>query len=161
MMPPEFSAIPGAQGYQQSNPSVFATVALLGALETFELSGGIHKLRQKSVRLTGYLEKRLRKLEYFVEKYDKDGPSSRTRFFTIITPKKPDERGAQLSLLFYPPQSGTIQKIEKALKARGVIADERQPDVIRFAPNPLYNTFQDCLVAANALDEAFKELDSP
>jgi len=160
MMPPEFSPIIGAQGFQQSNPSVLATVSLLGSLETFELAGGIVKLRQKSIRLTAYLEKLLRKSEYFIENYEK-GNSEENPCFTIITPKEPGERGAQLSLLFYPPLGGAMQKVDDALKARGVIGDERQPDVIRLAPNPLYNSFQDCLATATALEEAFKGLHTP
>ncbi|KIJ23873.1 hypothetical protein M422DRAFT_195399, partial [Sphaerobolus stellatus SS14] len=155
LMPPEFSPVPGAKGYAQSNPSVFATISLLGSLETFEQVGGITDLRARSVRLTGYLERLLRESKYFVETSD---DNSKRLSFTIITPKNPGERGAQLSLLFYPSRSGVMQKIDEGLKERGVIGDERQPDVIRLAPNPFYNSFRDCKCAAVALKEAFDEI---
>lgn len=154
-MPPDFSPIRGAQGFQQSNPSVLATVSLLGALEVFQNAGGIEKLRAKSIRLTGFLEKLLRESKYFVGN-DKIG--SGAPGFALITPADPEARGAQLSLLFLPPQSGIMQRIFESLKRRGVIGDERQPDVIRLAPMPLYNTFEDCGRAAEAVNEAFSEL---
>lgn len=154
-MPPIFSPIPGAKGFAQSNPSVLATVCLLASLELFREAGGINKLREKSIRLTGYLEKLFRRSKYFV-----DGPiGTQTKpCFTIVTPSHPEERGAQLSLLFAP--SGVMQKIDNELKLRGVIGDERRPDVIRLTPAPLYNTFQDCQKAAIALEESFQELQS-
>lgn len=151
-MPPIFSPIRGAQGYAQSNPSVLATVSLLGALQTCEEAGGLSKLRGKSVRLTSYLERHLQRSKYYID----IGQTPLFPSFTIITPREPSERGAQLSLLFFP--AGVMQRIDQALKERGIIGDERHPDVIRLAPTPLYNTFQDCKAAALALEEAFLAL---
>jgi len=164
-MPSEFSPIRGAQGFAQSNPSVLATVSLLGSLQTFEDAGGIAKLRKKSIRLTRYLDSLLRASKYFVEKIGIDavqtGVSLAEPRFTIITPVTPEDRGAQLSLLFLPPESGVMQRIHDLLKRRGIIGDERRPDVIRLAPAPLYNTLEDCRTAAEVLNEAFKELERP
>lgn len=159
-MPPEFSPIRGAQGFAQSNPSVLATVSLLGSLQTFEDAGGIDKLRKKSIRLTRYLDDLLRASKYFVEigtDVVQTDASVTKPCFTIITPVTPEDRGAQLSLLYLPPESGVMQRIHDLLKRRGIIGDERQPDVIRLAPVPLYNTFENCRTAAEGLNEAFKE----
>lgn len=78
--------------------------------------------------------------------------------FTIITPPEPSARGAQLSLLFLPPGSGTMQRVFDGLKARGVIGDERRPDVIRLAPAPLYNTVAEVERCVAALEEAMSAL---
>jgi len=156
MMPPDFAPIRGAQGFAQSNPSVLATVSLLGSLQVFEEAGGIVPLRSKSIRLTAHLDQLLRKSKYFRELSDL-GLSP--PHFRIITPNDAESRGAQLSLLFFPSSCGIMQKVVQALKLRGVIGDERQPDVIRLAPTPLYNTFEDCRRAVVALEEAFDELD--
>lgn len=152
-MPPIFSPIPGAKGFAQSNPAVLATACLLGSLEVFNEAGGIQNLRAKSIRLTSYLDKLFRASKFFV-----GGPiDGETKpCFTIITPLNAEERGAQLSLLFAP--MGVMQKIDNALKLRGVIGDERRPDVIRLTPTPLYNTFQDCRKAVIALENSFEEL---
>jgi kynureninase len=161
-MPPQFSPIRGAQGYAQSNPSALATVSLLGSLKTFEIAGGIHKLRQKSIRLTGYLDRLLRASTFFLAYSGTDVAQAGTSLvdprFTIITPATPEDRGAQLSLLFFPSQSGVMERVDELLKQRGIVGDERRPDVIRLAPNPLYNTFEDCQAAAEGLNEALRAL---
>ncbi|KAF8574487.1 kynureninase [Ramaria rubella] len=161
LMPPRFNPIRGAQGFAQSNPSVFAIASLLGSLQVFQDAGGFEKLRAKSIRLTSYLEQRLRDSKYFLEAGSGGSPTfvnSTNPCFTIITPSLFSERGSQLSLLFFPAQSGIMQKIDSLLKRQGVVGDERQPDVIRLAPNALYNTFDDCMRAALALDKAFQGL---
>lgn len=75
--------------------------------------------------------------------------------FTIITPHDPENRGAQLSLLVLPPRQGVMQNLFAGLKDFGVLGDEREPDVIRLAPTPLYNTLEDCEEAASALNKVF------
>ena len=160
-MPPKFAPIPGAQGFQQSNPSALSTVALLGALEVFRDAGGVDRLRPKSIRLTGYLETLLRASRYFLNVDDSTThgiASSVDPRFTIITPATLEARGAQLSLLFLPSEDNIALRIFDSLKKHGVIGDERQPDVIRLSPAPLYNTFADCQRAAEALNRAFEEL---
>lgn len=161
-MPPIFSPITGAQGFQQSNPSVLALASLLGSLETLKEAGMMGPVRERSLQLTGALEKLLKQSKYFVpasevlRQYTRLG--STTPGFTIITPAEPSSRGAQLSLLFLPAGSGIMQKVFNNLVSCGVIGDERQPDVIRLAPAPLYNTLEDCENAAKFLDRAIESL---
>ncbi|KAG1877887.1 pyridoxal phosphate-dependent transferase [Suillus subalutaceus] len=171
-MPPRFSAIPGAQGFQQSNPSVLATVSLLGSLQIFKEVGMMGPLRKRSLRLTSELEMRLMKSRFYVpinevsaqcllqdEMNGKDGTAQQGQpGFTIITPRNPDSRGSQLSLLFLPPNSDVMDRVFSALSAMGVVGDERKPDVIRLTPAPLYNTLGDCERAASCLEEAFEGL---
>lgn len=167
-MPPKFSAIPGAQGYQQSNPSVLATVSLLGSLQVFKEVGMMEPLRERSVLLTGYLESLLVRSAFYVaanlvaEKYPHEAEEKRAQepqpAFTIITPHAPESRGAQLSLLFLPAGSGIMQEVFDYLLSKGVVGDERKPDIVRLAPTPLYNTKLDCERAALALEEGFQTL---
>ena len=159
-MPPKFSAIPGAQGFQQSNPSVLAVIALLGALEVFRDAGGMAPLRARSLRLTGYLEELLQKSKYWIPpdragQLDTDSDESKKAFgLTIITPTDPAARGSQLSLAFIPLGGKLMPKVLECLEARGVIGDSRKPDVIRLAPCALYNSFEDVERAAAVLEEA-------
>lgn len=156
-MPPVFVPIRGAQGFQQSNPTVLSTAALLGSLQVFEAYGGIRALREHSLGLTGFLDSLLQQSKYFlpIERTAEASPEPR---FTIITPNEKDSRGAQLSLLFLPENSGIMQKVSGHLKANGVIGDERNPNVIRLTPVPLYNTKEDCTKAVEALNRAFELL---
>ncbi|KAK9454648.1 pyridoxal phosphate-dependent transferase [Dipodascopsis uninucleata] len=122
----EYNLLPGAAGFQLSNPSVLDTVSLLGSLEEFS-KYSMSILRKKSVKLTGYLESLL--ISLFPDKP-----------FTILTPSESDQRGCQLSLLFKP---GIMDSVFKYLSDNGVTVDERRPDVIRVAPTPLYNSYSD------------------
>lgn len=125
-------------------------------------------LRERSVLLTGYLESLLIKSAFYVaanlvtEKYPPGGDETQAQkanpAFTIITPHTPGLRGAQLSLLFLPMESGVMQEVLDHLLSRGVVGDERKPDVIRLTPTPLYNTKLDCERAALALEEGFQSL---
>lgn len=87
------------------------------------------ELRQKSIKLTAYLE--------FLLLKDTD---DETRLFEIITPSDPNARGAQLSLLLKP---GLLNKVAERLQDAGIICDKREPGVVRAAPTPLYNTFSE------------------
>jgi kynureninase len=162
-MPPQFSAIPGAQGFQQSNPSVLATVALLGALELFRAAGGMQPLRTRSLRLTGHLERLLQQSAFWIAP-DVAGEVERQQEardvfgFTIITPADPAARGSQLSLVFFPAGGRTMPKVMDALAQRGVVGDSRKPDVIRLAPCALYNTFEDAERAVEVLEEVLTGL---
>lgn len=157
-MPPVFSPITGAQGFQQSNPSTLTLASLLGSLEVLKKAGMMIPVRERSLQLTGALEGLLKQSKYFVptsevpERYTRSHSTSPG--FTIITPEDPSSRGAQLSLLFLPVGSGVMEKVFDRLISYGVIGDERQPDVVRLAPNPLYNTLEDCQNAAKYLNEA-------
>ena len=134
LMGPDFDAIPGAEGWQLSNPPILSMAAVRASMEIFD-EVGMEQLREKSIRLTGYLEFLLdRRLKSRVN---------------IITPKNPDERGCQLSLVI--PGGG--KKIFNDLSERGVVCDWREPDVIRVAPAPLYNTFQDVYGFVETLEQ--------
>jgi kynureninase len=167
-MPPKFSPILGAQGFQQSNPSVLAIASLLGSLQIFKEAGMMRPLRQRSLKLTAALEDFIVKSKYFVPLHQvakrypphrngKDDSPEKPGF-TIITPREPESRGAQLSLLFLPTGTGLMRQVFTALSSRGVIGDEREPDVIRLTPAPLYNSIKDCERAALYLDDAFDTL---
>lgn len=145
-MPAVFDATPGAAGFQMSNPSVFSIMPLMASLQVWQealnssSNGGFGRIRAKSELLTAYLEKLLTTAGHYIAPSDAhqyDGPPA----FTIITPSTAKERGAQLSLLFLPIGSGVMQSIQELLQKKGIVADERKPDVIRLAPVPLYNTF--------------------
>jgi kynureninase len=155
-MPPDFDPIPGAAGFQMSNPSVLAVISLHGALQVTQeaISGdGLVKLRNKSELLTAYLEKLLTSTGHYIKLEDAegyDGPPG----FTIITPTAINQRGAQLSLLFLPRGKEIMEAVAQFLSEAGVIGDERKPDVLRLAPVPLYNTFADVREAAAAVFNA-------
>lgn len=128
-MGPRFKPIPGAEGWQLSNPPILSLAAVRASLDVFRAAGFMMPLREKSLRLTGYLEWLLREeLGARIE---------------IITPGDPNQRGAQLSLTVKADRySG--RDLFKHLEASGVTVDWREPDVIRVAPVPLYNSFEDC-----------------
>jgi len=155
-MPSVFDPIPGAQGFQQSNPSALAVSTLLGSLQVFEKAGGMKPIRTKSVAATGYLEALLKSSPYYVELSQVAVTSELA--FTIITPSEIESRGAQLSLLFLPIGSKIMPTIFQSMMKRGVIGDERNPDVIRLAPAPLYSSFRDCKLAAEIMNKVFSEL---
>jgi kynureninase len=144
-MIPEFQPSEGASGYQTSNPSFLTTVSLLGSLEVFESAGGVDVLREKSVLLTGYLEKLL--LTQLHDQFE-------AGLIYIITPSEINERGCQLSLEF----PNKMMEVFNALGARGVIVDDRKPTVIRVAPTPLYNTFKDCYTFVQVLEQVMNNI---
>ncbi len=115
----------GAASWQQSNAPVFNMVAHNAALDIYE-KAGMKQLREKSLMLTAYMEFLLRQITHLP--------------FDIITPSEPERRGCQLSLLF----KDRGREVFEALTHHGVVADWREPNVIRIAPVPLYNTFEDC-----------------
>ncbi|KAI8826180.1 pyridoxal phosphate-dependent transferase [Fimicolochytrium jonesii] len=119
-----FAPIPSALSFRVSNPSVLATVSLLGSLRVFAQTT-MEDIRAKSVLLTGYLE-------VLLDALDSDR-------FTQLTPRDPAARGCQLSLLFR--EEGVMMKVFEALCRQAVIVDERKPDVVRVSPAPLYNTY--------------------
>ncbi len=124
----------GAASWQMSNAPVFNMVAHNASLDIFD-KAGMKELQAKSRRLTGYLEFLLKKLTNLS--------------FEIITPSDPEQRGCQLSLLF--AEKG--REVFDALSANGVIADWREPNVIRVAPVPLYNTFEDVYMLYQIMSE--------
>lgn len=124
LMEHEFKPIPTVENWQLSNPPIFQLASLRASLDIFK-EAGMPALREKSEKLTGYLE-------YLIEQ--KSGGS-----IEIITPKDKNQRGCQLSLR--AKHEG--KKLHRKLVSNGVVCDWREPDVIRVAPVPLYNTFND------------------
>ena len=167
-MLPNFSPTRGAQGYQQSNPSVLATVSLLGSLQIFKKAGMMQRLRKRSIQLTAMLETLLVQSRFFVPlqeitaRYPETKEGSVTvgkPGFTIITPSDPEARGAMLSLLILPVTEPEIMgKVFSTLMSFGVVGDKREPSVIRLSPAPLFNSLDDCQRAANAVGKAFELL---
>lgn len=121
-----FMAMPGVDGWQLSNHPVLPGAVLLASLEIFQ-QAGLKNLYTKSSSLTGYLE-------YLLNRIDADHKK-----FIILTPADTKARGCQLSI--FMKQKG--KKVFDALTQAGVIADWREPNVIRVAPVPLYNSFED------------------
>jgi kynureninase len=131
-MGPEFKAIPGAEGWQLSNPPILQLAALRASLELFD-EAGMQAIRDKGDRLTGFLEFLLDRI-----------PGRPAR---IITPRDPCSRGSQLSLRVAGDPRGLLGNLAHA----GVICDFREPDIIRAAPAPLYNRFEDVWTFAQIL----------
>ena len=89
-------------------------------------AGGMPPLRQKSLKLTAYLEFLLKK--------------ELGSHIDIFTPPNPEERGAQISVIF---NTGDIDDIFDRLQASGIVSDQRKPNIMRLSPAPLYNSFCD------------------
>ena len=134
-MGPDFHPMEGAEGWQLSNPPVLALAPLRASMEIFA-EAGLDALRAKSVALTGYLEFLLRK--------------KMSSEFSIITPAEETRRGAQLSLRL----SRRRREICDRLAAVGVIGDWREPDILRVAPVPLYNSYTDVFEFAQRFSAA-------
>ncbi|PKS13308.1 hypothetical protein jhhlp_000079 [Lomentospora prolificans] len=132
----------GAAGFQISNPSIIDITSVIASLEIYELAGGIDALREKSKRLTAYLENLLNNM-----------PREQRALFKQITSTNPDDRGAQLSLRLCP---GLLSTVMEELEKEAVFVDERKPNVIRVAPAPLYNTFEDCFNFVEVFTKALK-----
>tara|TARA_R110000850_G_scaffold16697_6_gene51844 strand:+ start:35942 stop:37210 length:1269 start_codon:yes stop_codon:yes gene_type:complete len=133
----EFDVLPGAEGWQLSNPPILSMAAIRASLDIFE-EAGFENILAKQKQLTGYLE--------FLLHYLKNDRVS------IITPSNPEERGCQLSLAVKDADRSLHDKLTKA----GVISDWREPDVIRVAPAPLYNSFEDAFLMVERLKKCLE-----
>jgi kynureninase len=132
-MEPDFVPHSGAEGWAVSTPPVLALAPLRASLRQFDRVG-LDELRERSMRMTGYLEQLLDEV-------------SLTRRLHLMSPRDPSERGCQLSI-------ATEDARDRAARLRrehGVVCDFREPDVLRLAPAPLYSTYHDCWRAAAAL----------
>jgi len=123
-----YEPIPTAESWQVSNPSMLTMAALRASLDVFQRAGGMGPLRAKSERQVTYLDQLLEAL-----------PGNRV---ISLTPKAMAERGCQFALRITDPNHEG-KKVFAALEEQGVAADWREPDVIRVAPVPLYNSFED------------------
>ncbi|MFT5635533.1 MAG: kynureninase [Cognaticolwellia sp.] len=142
LMENSFEAMQGAEGWQISNAPVMGMAILKASLDIFD-EAGIQRLREKSVMLTSYLEFIFNDV---VSKY----PNFQIE---IITPTDPKKRGAQLSIKLIGTDKTFFDELTKA----GVISDFRSPDVIRVAPAPLYNSFEDVYQFGNTLHSLLSE----
>jgi kynureninase len=133
-MLPDFDPMPGADSWQLSNPPILQLAALRASLDIFE-EAGMDRLREKSDKLTAFME-------YLIEGI----PSENIK---LITPKNPNDRGAQLSIRVIGADKSLFDELTKS----GVMADWRSPDVIRLAPTPLYNTYEDVFLFCDLLKE--------
>jgi kynureninase len=127
-MAPEFQPMSGAEGWQLSNPSIVTLAVLRASMDIFQ-EAGMDRLREKSARLTSYLEFLLGEL------FKQRG----TRHFWVVTPPESKRRGAQISI-------GIRNKgkmLCESLNHMGVFGDWREPDTFRVAPVPLYNSYRD------------------
>ncbi len=129
---PEFVPASGAEGWQVSNPPILAMAPVAASYAMFD-EVGMSPLRAKSLLLSGYLR-------YLIDQLS-------PRRFEIITPSDPAERGCQLSIVV----RDRPRELLSALQAEGVICDYREPDVIRAAPVPMYNTFHEVWAFAQIL----------
>jgi kynureninase len=120
----EFNQLPGAEGWQLSNPPILSMAAIKASLDLFN-DVGIDKLTAKSKKLTGYFEFLLNELGNDI--------------ISIISPSNPNERGCQLSIQV----KNADKTLHNKLTEVGIISDWREPDVIRCAPVPFYNSFED------------------
>ncbi|WP_114239246.1 kynureninase [Dyella sp. C9] len=134
-MGPEFVPTYGADGWQLSNPPILALAPLRVSLEIFRRAG-MERLREKSLRLTGYLE-------WLVQ-------SQLADVLEVVTPADPQRRGAQLSIRVLGGRERGRSLFEYLME-HGIIGDWREPDVIRISPTPLYNRFADGLAFAEAV----------
>ncbi|KAJ8393784.1 hypothetical protein AAFF_G00056990 [Aldrovandia affinis] len=128
----EMDLVPGVGGFRISNQPILLVCPLQASLEIFSQTS-MPALRQKSRLLTAYLESLIQHY------YARDEAQPHLPSVRIITPPAPEERGCQLSLCFSVPIRAVFQELER----RGVACDMREPNVLRIAPVPLYNSFSD------------------
>ncbi|CAM1348973.1 MULTISPECIES: kynureninase [Tenacibaculum] len=119
-----FDVMAGAEGWQLSNPPILSMAAIKASLDMFN-EVGMEALREKSEKLTGYFE-------FLINEINSDD-------IKIITPSNPKERGCQLSIQV----KNADKSLHKKLTENNIITDWREPDVIRCAPVPMYNSFED------------------
>lgn len=143
LMEPGSNPLKGAEGWQLSNAPVLGMAAHLASLDIFD-QAGMEAIGEKRDKLTAYLE-------FVITSISEKNKEKVT--FEIITPKNPKYRGAQLSILIH----GKGKSLFDALSNEGIIADWREPNVIRIAPAPLYNSFEDCYWFGYFLEKAINQ----
>jgi kynureninase len=140
-MEPRFEAETGAAAWQISNPPILSAAPLIASLGLFQ-AARIERLRAKSVALTGFLEELLQPLQASVQ---------------LITPRAVDSRGCQLSIRILGGGSRGRRVLDR-LTELDVICDWREPDVIRVAPIPLYNRFEEVFRFSEHLTQVLREI---
>lgn len=141
-MPRNFEPAAGARSWQLSNAPVLGMAALKASLDVFQ-EAGMDRLHEKSKALTGFLVKIIEEIN------EKNVSAGKSKPIKIITPLTASDRGCQLSLII----SERGKDVYKKLMEAGIIVDWREPDVVRVAPVPLYNSFSDVFAFGNLLQE--------
>ena len=139
-MPDKFSPIPTAESWQLSNAPVLAMAVHKASVDLFN-EVGMEKLRNKSISLTNYLEFIINQINETKESY-----------LEIITPSNSNERGCQLSIIAH----GNGKELFKELSKNHIVVDWREPNVIRVAPVPFYNSFLDVYEFGRVLNNYLK-----
>ena len=142
LMPDKFNPIPTAEAWQLSNAPVLSMAAHLASLDIFD-EVGMDALREKSIQLTNYQE-------FIINDINERNSHINLE---IITPKDTSKRGCQLSIVAHGQGKSLFEK----LSANGVVADWREPNVIRIAPVPLYNSFEDAFDFGKIIEAAINE----
>ena len=142
LMPDKFNPIPTAEAWQLSNAPVLSMAAHLASLDIFD-EVGMEALREKSIQLTNYQE-------FIINDINERNSHINLE---IITPKDTSKRGCQLSIVAHGQGKSLFEK----LSANGVVADWREPNVIRIAPVPLYNSFEDAFDFGKIIEAAINE----
>ena len=133
-----FDVMEGAEGWQLSNPPILSMAAIKASLDIFDKIG-MDLLREKSIRLTGFME-------FLLHQIDSDK-------INIITPKNPLERGCQISIQV----KNADKDLHKKLSQHHIITDWREPDVIRCTPVPMYNSFEEVYEMVSVFKELMNE----
>lgn len=134
---PKFVPVISADGWQLSNPSIFALAPLRASLDIFNRAG-IEQLSEKSKYLTGYLEFLIRQID--------------SEEISIITPEDKNQRGCMLSIRVEHEPELLMKKLHES----GIVCDFRRPNVLRITPSPLYNTFHEVWLFSNVLKSHLK-----
>lgn len=142
LMQPGFNPMKGAEGWQLSNAPILGMAAHLASLDIFE-EAGMERIGEKRDLMTSYME-------FVIDDISEKNKERCT--FELITPRDKTKRGAQLSIM----AKGQGKALFDALSAEGVVADWREPNVIRIAPAPLYNSYEDCYWFGQLLEKAIQ-----
>jgi kynureninase len=138
-----FIPYPGASAWALSNDPILSMAAIRASLDIFD-EAGIDSLRKKSEVMTAYLE-------FIIQQINLKLQTSNFKL-EIITPKEKEQRGCQLSIIAH----GLGKELHKKLNDANVVCDWREPNVIRVAPVPLYNTFEEVYLFGQILEQALK-----
>ena len=142
LMQPGFNPMKGAEGWQLSNAPILGMAAHLASLDIFE-EAGMERIGEKRDLMTAFME-------FVIDDISEKNKERCT--FELITPRDKTKRGAQLSIM----AKGQGKALFDALSAEGVVADWREPNVIRIAPAPLYNSYEDCYWFGQLLEKAIQ-----
>lgn len=142
LMQPGFNPMKGAEGWQLSNAPIIGMAAHLASLDIFD-EAGMERIGEKRDLMTAYME-------FVIDDISEKNKERCT--FELITPRDKTKRGAQLSIM----AKGQGKALFDALSAEGVVADWREPNVIRIAPAPLYNSYEDCYWFGQLLEKAIQ-----